>query len=136
MANAAFYYGMVMALVSRAEPAEALLDFDKARDNFYRASQLGLRTTVHWLDGKQHTLQDLILHELLPLAREGLAKLEIATTDIDDYLAVVHERVSSGMNGTAWQRAFTAKHGRDMRALLQAYRDRQYSGEPVHRWTI
>ena len=48
------------------------------------------------------TARDLIRHELLPLAREGLHAAGIVAADIDRYLGVVAGRVESGLTGSQW----------------------------------
>ena len=136
IANAAFYYGMVTALAQRDIAPESQLAFSDARDNFYRCAQLGLRAQVQWLDTKRHAIVELLEHELLPLAYEGLRSLEIAQDDIDEYLQVIRDRLQTRTNGTNWQRAFVSKYGRDMSALTAQYYAQQNSGNPVHEWTI
>ena len=135
IANAAFYFGTVTALANLPEPIETQLEFDKARDNFYTAARFGLRTSLNWKD-KQVTVSELLLEELLPLAKEGLEYLDIASSDIREYLGVIKSRVEAGINGAQWQRAFVNKHGRDMEALTAAYFERQESNKPVHEWTV
>lgn len=136
VANAAFYYGVVMAMINLPTPAEVLLSFDKARDNFYRAAQLGLRAQLHWLDDKTHPAAELLLNVLLPMAQEGLAQLGVASSDSHEYLEIIRRRLETGTNGAVWQRAYVSKHGRDMQALTAAYLQQQNSGLPVHEWKL
>ncbi|MBI1423386.1 MAG: glutamate--cysteine ligase [Gammaproteobacteria bacterium] len=136
VANAAFYYGVVTALIHQSMAPERQLHFDRARDNFYRAAQLGLRAQVHWLDAKMYPVAELLLKTLLPLAYEGLERLGVAASDSHEYLEIIRERLQTGTNGAVWQRAFVAKHGRDMQALTAAYFQHQHGGRPVHEWTI
>jgi gamma-glutamyl:cysteine ligase YbdK (ATP-grasp superfamily) len=136
VANAAFYYGAATALVNLPMAPEWSLQFDKARDNFYRAAQLGLRAQLHWLDDKVHPASELLLQVLLPLASEGLALLGVAGSDSKEYLEIIRQRLQTGTNGAGWQRAFVNKHGRDMQALTAAYFQQQHSGRPVHEWKI
>jgi len=72
----------------------------------------------------------------LPLAYAGLESLDIAPADIKEYLGVIRARLKTRSNGSNWQRAFVAKHGRDMAALTAAYYAQQNSGNPVHEWTV
>ena len=134
IANAAFYYGAVVALAAAEVPIEKQLPQSRARDNFYAAARFGLRSTLRWSDEKDWHARDLILQTLLPLAHQGLTSLGVAAEDKDKYLNIIRDRVESGQNGAAWQRNFVAKHGRDMQALTQAYINNQNSGEPVHNW--
>ena len=43
---------------------------------------------------------------------------------------------ATAQTGAAFQRKFIARHGRDLPALVRAYRDLQATGQPVHTWTI
>ena len=136
VANAAFYYGAAMALSNLATPPEASLPFDKARDNFYRAAQLGLRAQLHWLDDKTYNSNELLLKVLLPMAQQGLEQLGVASSDSQEYLGIIQQRLQTGTNGAVWQRAFVTKHGRDMQALTAAYFQQQHGGLPVHEWRV
>lgn len=136
VANAAFYYGASIALVNMSIPPERLLQFDRARDNFYRAAQLGLRAQVYWLDDKSQSVAELLLDTLLPMAREGLDMLGVADSDREEYLGIIEHRLQTGTNGATWQRAFVEKHGRDMQALTMSYLEHQQTGLPVHEWKV
>lgn len=134
IANAAFFNGLMQALITQAEPPEARLPFATARDNFYAAAQRGLDAHVHWLDDARGSLQALVSEQLLPMARQGLEALEIDRHDIERYLGIIAARVASGRTGAAWQRACAERLGRDLQAMTQAYRSHQDSGKPVHEW--
>jgi gamma-glutamyl:cysteine ligase YbdK (ATP-grasp superfamily) len=136
IANAAFYYGLAHTLSNLDEAPEKFLGFDKARDNFYRAAQLGINAHLLWLDGKSYTAHELVKKILLPLAAQGLTDLDIAASDRDEYLGIINERVTARTNGANWQRAFVKKHGRNMYALTDKYREHQDDGQPVHEWTV
>ncbi|MCW9058453.1 MAG: glutamate--cysteine ligase [Gammaproteobacteria bacterium] len=134
VANMAFFYGLVAALVQAESAPEAALSFPAARDNFYAAARDGLESTITWLDGKRHGMAWLVRERLLPLAAQGLEKLGIEGRQADHYLDIIERRVANGCTGAGWQRAFVARHGRDMASLTQAYWERQESGLPVHEW--
>ncbi|MCB2106591.1 MAG: hypothetical protein KDE14_02770 [Rhodobacteraceae bacterium] len=136
VANAALYYGVTAALAHQKEPPELDILFSQARDNFYAAARLGLDADFEWFEGRKRKVRDLILEEILPLARQGLAQLRVDDDDAARYIGVIEHRVQRGQNGAAWQRAFVARHGADMNALCLAYLERQDSGEPVHTWTV
>ncbi len=136
IANAAFYYGLTQHYCHCDIAPEVQLPFEIARDNFYHAAQYGLDASVVWTDGKKYSMRHVLLDKLLPLANRGLEMLQIDPADAGKYLDVIEARVKHSCNGAAWQRAFVAKHGPDMRALLQAYLERQNSGAPVHEWGL
>ncbi|MGD8525873.1 MAG: glutamate-cysteine ligase family protein [Thioalkalispiraceae bacterium] len=136
IANAAFYYGLVTALSEQQSAPESQLSFDRAKDNFYNAARHGLRASQKWLTGKDVNLRELCLETLLPMAEHGLDSLGISDDDGDYYLGIIEQRVEKEMNGAQWQQQFVSHYGRDMATMLQAYLDRQQSGEPVHQWTL
>lgn len=139
IANAAFYYGLVYGLGLWDQRPESLLPFEKARDNFYAAARYGLNARLLWVDGRgdrELGVRQLVLEELLPLARLGLQSRNIPDGEIDEYLDVIGARVESSQNGAAWQRRWVAMHGVDLNALVQAYRANQDAGEPVHTWAL
>ena len=134
IANAALYHGLVHALARATPSVPVALPFAMSRANFYAAAQDGLRAEIVWLNGRRASLRQLLLEELLPLARRGLRALEIDAADADEYLGIVAARVDSGRTGSDWQRRFLARHGPDLNELTLAYLERQRSGRPVHEW--
>ena len=116
--------------------AESRLNFADARDNFYRAAHDGFEAQVRWLDGQRGKMQLLLAEHLLPQARRGLLELAIDPEDIGYYLGIIEGRVHKACNGAVWQRAHVAAHGASMARLVEAYRERQNSGLPVHEWPI
>jgi len=134
IANAAFYYGAVTAIAGLDKPIEDQIPHSHARDNFYAAARLGLKSTQRWLGGKDVNARDLIIDELLPLARQGLTLLGISADDSDKYLGIIYARVQSGQNGATWQREFIQRHGRDMQQLTRTYIQNQNRGLPIHKW--
>jgi gamma-glutamyl:cysteine ligase YbdK (ATP-grasp superfamily) len=136
IANAAFYYGMVTMIAKDDTPPARRMPFGIARDNFYEAAKHGLNANIAWQRNRKGSVQELILEELLPLAEEGLRTLNIDQADSWHYLGIIRDRVTTGQNGAAWQRAFVARYGPDMQALCAAYLERQQTGVPVHEWAL
>ncbi|RMF13358.1 MAG: glutamate--cysteine ligase [Alphaproteobacteria bacterium] len=134
IANAAFYYGLVKALAEEPQDLEERLPFHVARDNFYSAARDGLEATIEWADETVWPLVRAFEEFLLPMAERGLEQLGIATRDRTRYLGIIARRAATRRNGASWQREWVARHGRDMEALVRAYRECQESGEPVHEW--
>ncbi len=135
IANAAFFFGLVHALAEQAEAPEMQLDFSAARDNFYQAARYGMAASVEWLGGRRGRLGEL-LPALVPLAAQGLRRQGCDEADIESYLGVISGRLESGQTGAAWQLGWLERHGGEMSGLVAAYRERQDSGEPVHRWSF
>ncbi len=136
IANAALYIGAVHVLARRGRPPEALLAFHDAHANFYRAARNGLRSELTWLGGEAVSVRELLLGELIPMAYEGLGQLGIDEGDSRKYLSIIRDRVQSGQNGAAWQKAYIESHGRDFFGLTSAYLQHQQAGRPVHEWDI
>jgi gamma-glutamyl:cysteine ligase YbdK (ATP-grasp superfamily) len=135
-ANMAFYYGLVEELATSERPPERRLSFWTARSNFYLAARYGLDAELVWCEHEAMTARDLILRKLLPLARSGLEKLDVAADLADRLLTVIEARVSSGQNGAVWQQRFIERHGRDLARLTCEYRARQREGAPVASWSV
>ncbi len=141
VANAAFFFGM-MGLLSYVHPRiDAVMEFDDAKNNFFAAARHGLNAQFTWIGGKTLTARDLIVEELLPVAREGLQKHGINQDDIARYLGVIEERVESQQTGAQWALKSIAKMDQApidvrMRSLTAAMHSQQKSGEPVHRWPL
>ncbi|MDX2506828.1 MAG: glutamate-cysteine ligase family protein [Gammaproteobacteria bacterium] len=136
IANAAFFYGAVTVLATQYEIPELQMPFVQAKENFYLAAKHGLKGKTTWLAGQNLPMKSLLLDYLLPIARDGLSQLGIERQDIDYYLGIIEQRVSSGQNGSIWQRRYVKKYGKDMQALTLAYLKNQQSGQPVHEWTV
>ncbi len=136
VANAAVYLGASRFLAGLQRAPENDLPFATAQGNFYVAARDGLGGRVRWLDGRMVDMRTLLLDELLHMARHGLLQLGIDAGDADDYVSIVETRVSSGQNGTAWQRAYRERCGGDPFRLTAGYLERQRSGLPVHEWPL
>jgi hypothetical protein len=103
---------------------------------FLRGCPLRPRGPHHLAQGWQGSLCQLLLEELIPLAEEGLAQLNLSSQDIQEYLGILRARVELGQNGATWQRRYVARHGKDMQQLTCAYWERQRQGQPVHTWDL
>jgi gamma-glutamyl:cysteine ligase YbdK (ATP-grasp superfamily) len=136
IANVALFHGMIVELAEAQIVAEQQLPFAMARDNFYAAARYGLEARISWLPGGSGVMRELLLEELIPMARRGLAQLGCERDDSDYFIDIVEQRVRSGQTGAAWQLAAFEKYHGDRAALLAHYIEQQNSGAPVHRWTL
>ena len=134
VANAAFYVGMTHQLVGRRADEEPALSFEDSRVNFYTAARYGLDAKLRWPGTPPVSARDLLLEELLPAARAGLADLNIDADDRDRYIGVVENRVRHGQTGTVWQTAGLDSRGGDFYRLMAAYCERQRSGVEISQW--
>ncbi len=136
IANAAFFFGAVSSLGRQQEPPERLLPFAQAQANFYAAAKDGLMSEIQWINGKSINMPELCSEILLPMARSGLLSLGIDRDETEHWLGIIRDRVGSGRNGAAWQRAWVERHGKDMRGLTETYLENQDSGRAVHAWKV
>ncbi len=134
IANIAFYYGLVHYYATVDPPAEFTMPFADAKNNFYRAAQVGLKHKTRWLSKKTDTLQKIILDKLLVEAETGLYKLGINQQDSQRYLGVIQQRVEQNKTGSQWQLDFLNAHQDDRTQLTLNYLKNQVSGLPVHEW--
>lgn len=136
MANAAFYWGLVKALIDKPQDMEKRIPFEVAKENFYAAARDSLNCSITWLDGQVYSCVDLVHQQLLPLAEQGLALLGIDPDDAAYYLGIIEARSQKKQNGAIWQRNWVKKNGRDMASLSQVYLKNQHSQRPVHEWDV
>jgi CBS domain-containing protein len=143
VANAAFYFGLMAGMLEEPRRVEERLAFDDARGNFVSAARRGLNAEFVWFEGKSVPARDLILGELLPLARFGLEHAGIEADERERYLGVIAERVERDRTGAQWQIASLAAMARQggnrderMRALTAAMAARQQGEAPVARWPL
>lgn len=142
IANAAFWTGLMHGMSDRYADLPGRMDFADAKTNLLKAAQHGLNTQFAWLDGCRVSAPELILDELLPLARAGLDRAGVDPDDAERRLGVVRRRVRSGRTGARWQLdawgrldAFESSNARAS-ALTGALAERQREGAPVHAWDL
>lgn len=141
MANAAFWFGLMRGVLDEYGDITRQMDFGTAKENFVAAARLGLAAQFGWPGRENVPAGDLVRDELLPLAREGLEHMEIDAADVDRYLGVVEERVTSGHTGSQWlldSFGGMQKNGTPaerLAALVAATHERQiHPDHPVHTW--
>jgi CBS domain-containing protein len=140
ISNAAFFLGLMTGMPEQCPDVTAVMDFRHAESNFLAAAQHGLAATFTWFRGRRVQARELVLKELLLVARAGLDSVGVAPEDIDRYLNVIGDRVASGQTGAEWQLgSFDHLRSQDqpdvvLRSLTSCMAVRQWQGEPVHRW--
>ncbi|RKZ57567.1 MAG: glutamate--cysteine ligase [Gammaproteobacteria bacterium] len=134
IANIAFYYGLVHYYACSEKPPEYAIPFADAKNNFYRAAQVGLKHKTSWMNKKTDTLQKIILDRLLIEAETGLYNLGIDQQDSQRYLSVIEQRVEKNRTGSQWQLNFLNTHQDNRTELTLNYLKNQISGRPVHEW--
>jgi hypothetical protein len=109
------------------------LDFATLESDFYTAARYGMNTSVHWIDGRQDSLKQLILSHALPLAQAGLKNIGIENSD--KWLKIIEDRVSSEQTGANWILQHWKQHS-DTSELVRTYLHHARSNTPVHLWPI
>jgi len=141
VANAAFFFGLMCGLSDQYGDPKTKMSFDDAKTNFMAAARYGLHAKLRWFGGKTLGAEELILKELLPLARTGLASRGIDAGDVTRYLDVLEARVKKGRTGSQWALdSLEAMEGEGRpderyRALTASMLEQQWSGKPVHEWS-
>ena len=142
MANAAFFFGLMSALLDEYEDISRVMKFEDARDNFFEAARHGLKAQIKWVGGRMYPATDLILDALLPTARAGLEKSSIESGDTDKYLGILEKRVRTQQTGAQWifssLDAMGSNATRDIRerSVTAAMLEQQRQGDPVHTWSV
>jgi CBS domain-containing protein len=140
MANAALWFGLMAALPEHAPDISQRIPFDHVTQNFVSAARIGLGAEMSWLDGRTVPARDLLLNELIPMAREGLDAHGLDRTESDRLLGIMERRVSTGRTGSQWTMSSVVEmRGRGTRAerlkcLTAGTYQRQRSGRPVSEW--
>jgi CBS domain-containing protein/gamma-glutamylcysteine synthetase len=142
VANAAFWLGAMTGMAARYSDIREKISWEDVRDNFGKAAKFGIDSNFTWFGDKKIGACELILTELLPIAREGLELRKIDKKDIDKYLGVIEGRAKAHMNGARWQlRAFSKlkkEVNRDeaLAILTACMLKQQDAGKPVHTWEM
>ncbi|NNC95080.1 MAG: CBS domain-containing protein [Chitinophagales bacterium] len=140
VANAALWLGLMKGYQNEIEDVTTLMDFADARANFINASQTGLNASMYWFDGKTVPTSKLIIEEMIPVAEQGLESMNIDKADIEKYLSVIYNRVSSGSTGSTWVlRSYnnlikSASSEEVCVAVTAASFKNQQENIPVHQW--
>ncbi len=142
VANAALWLGCMVAMGERYDDITKNIDFVDARDNFLKSAKFGIDTTFTWMKDKKVPVTDLILQELLPLAKEGLKSRKVKTADINKYMDIIEARAKEHKTGARWAlRTFTAlrkevTNDEAVTAITAAMVKNQKLNKPVHTWDI
>ncbi|HSR56386.1 MAG TPA: hypothetical protein VLN73_09085 [Alphaproteobacteria bacterium] len=134
IANTAFYVGITHQLVGQRFDEDVALTFEDAEANFYAAARFGLDAPMRWPGVPSVPARELLLDELIPAARAGLAALDIDEEERDRYISVIEQRVRQGRTGAAWQVAGLEARAGDFYRLMAAYCERQRSGIEISQW--
>jgi hypothetical protein len=137
IANIGLFLGLIRYYVNRDVPIESQISFEASKDNFYQASQFGLRSKLKWIDGAESPIRTLFQESLLPNAREGLLQAGFDEKEVSYYIdEIMGNRIRSGQNGAVWQKSFMNKHRGSFAEMTHAYHENQKQNIPVYKWKI
>ncbi len=142
VANACFWIGLMEGMALEVNDIRDFMSFDDVRDNFVKASKYGLDTKFTWFDDSKISARDLILEQLIPMARRGLEAHKIRPDDIDLYLGIIEDRTKAYLTGSRWMlRSFTDLKSKtsidqSLSTLTATIIENQISGKLVHQWEI
>jgi gamma-glutamyl:cysteine ligase YbdK (ATP-grasp superfamily) len=142
LANAAFYYGVVRALVESERPIWSQMSFSAAEDNLHAGARDGIDARVYWPGIGDVPVTELVLRRLLPLAHEGLERYGVDPHARDRLLEIVERRCVEETNGATWQSRTFRRLYEDqrldrveaLRRMTVAYREHMHGNEPAHTW--
>jgi predicted transcriptional regulator len=142
MANAAFFYGMMAGMSEQVDDIREYLTFADVKANFMGAARDGIRAQMNWFNDTHLPAKQLVLEQLLPLAREGLQEAGIDQDDIDRYLGVLHDRVALRRTGARWALESLEKMEKSgtldqrLRCLVASLVEQQSTGKPICQWKL
>ena len=144
LANAAFYYGLVRALIDDDRPLWTQMSFSAAEENFHVGARDGIDARVYWPGVGEVPVAELVLRRLLPRAYEGLDLLGVGADDRDRLLGIIERRCVALHNGASWQSAVFHRLYDDeglereeaLRRMTVRYRELMHANAPVHEWPI
>ena len=142
MANAALWLGAVTGMAEVIDDIRDHISWEDARDNFAKAARVGIDSAFSWFNDGKVGACELVLKELIPIARQGLESRQVAPEDIDRYLGIIEERAKRHMNGARWQlRAYTnlikeVNQDEALCVLTASMNKNQRKEIPGHEWNL
>ena len=143
-ANAAFSIGMAVGLADRVDEYMARIPFRFAEYNFYRAAKKGLDATILWPQKYQNKPQEIpiknVIDDMLQVAEDGLAKLNVVREERDKFLNIIRRRLAVGITGAAWKKQTlrhlrkTMDNNKACAQMLDRYFINQMGGQPISEW--
>ena len=142
IANAAFWFGLMIELGAREEDITRRIDFDQARRELLHRRARGPRRALHVARRRGHLARaTLVLERLLPLARGRACAARASTTPTSRSTSASSRSASApARTGARWLLSSwnslrdRATPGERANALVAATVQRQLTGRPVSEW--
>jgi len=142
IANAALWLGLMNKFDEYYPDLTKRFEFDDAKSNFFAAARYGLDNKFNWIDNKKIHGNDLLLEELIPIAKEGLQKVKLDKTDIEYYFNILEERINTSSTGSNWTLKSYTKLMKEttkdevITGITASMVANQKSGKPIHQWPL
>jgi len=142
IANAALWLGAMIYYGDKIDDIRKMLSFADVRDNFGKAARFGIDSKFNWFKEEKIGVCDLILKEIAPAARKGLASRKVNKGDINKYIGIIEQRAKKHMNGARWMlRSYTAlreelNEDAALATLTAFMLKHQATNKPVHTWPM
>ena len=142
IANAALWVGAIVGYAHECKDIRQKISWEDVRDNLTKAAKIGIDSGFTWFGDLKIGACELILKEILPIARKGLSIQHVHPEDINRYMGVIEQRALKHMNGARWQlRAYTdliKKVSKDeaLSVLTASMYKSQIKEIPVHDWPV
>ena len=142
VANAALWLGAMVGMHAEYGDIREHMSWEDVRDNFGKAARYGIDSQLTWFQDEKMSACEVLLQEIIPLARKGLEIRKVNKKDINRYLGIIEERAKKHMNGARWQlRAFTklkneVSKDEALTVLTASIFKNQQKGKPVHEWKL
>lgn len=139
IANTSFWVGLMCGMPKKYSEMDQCMDFDEVKTNFVKAARHGLDMRLSWMGGK-YEARDLIVKELLPIARQGLKEANVNSEDRNKYLDIIEQRVDSLKTGSTWilseYKSLRKKYldNTVLSSITLGLLDRQRQNLPLHLW--
>ncbi len=142
IANTAFFIGMMAGMGDEVDDVRELIRFEEVKANFMAAARDGIRAQMNWFGDTHMPARELILEQLLPLAEKGLRSANVDQPDIDRYLGVMRDRVTTRRTGARWALESLSDmqdrgtNDQRLRSLVASMVKQQSSGRPISEWEL
>lgn len=138
VANAAFYFGLVRALIEADPPIWQQMPFATATRNLCAAARHGIHAVLSWPGVGEVPVTELVRRKLLSLAAFGLDRWGVDRVVRDRLLGIIEGRCMTRRNGATWQvetvHASGARRQEALRRMTLGYLKLMHTNAPVHTW--
>lgn len=144
-ANCVFSAGLMHSLASDPVPVAEQFHFDHVRRTVKEAIAQGMGANVWWPQLGQMPLPQVVTQVCLPLARQGLADLQVSPSLAHAALDIIEQRCRTQVNGASWSlrvvEQLQARGSSRTAALaeltrLTARHQASSTASPVHTWPL